>query len=92
MAVAPAGDDKVPIAVPPRKVVPGRNWSQTILRNTDSREVLMGMGFPKNRAYVTYMYLYMFVSVYKDRNILITLEIEITAKLSRRTLFNECGL
>ena len=44
---------KVPAAVPPRKVIPGRNRSQTIIRNTDSREVLMGMGFPKNRAYVT---------------------------------------
>ena len=53
MALTPGGDEgKVPVAVPPRKVVPGRNRSQTILRNTDSREVLMGMGFPKNRAYV----------------------------------------
>ncbi|CAI8029924.1 Ubiquitin-associated and SH3 domain-containing protein B [Geodia barretti] len=49
--MALAGDErKAPAAIPPRKVVPGRNRSQTIIRNTDSREVLMGMGFPKNRA------------------------------------------
>ena len=51
MALAPVADEKkMPAAVPPRTAVPGRNRSQTIIRNTDSREVLMGMGFPKNRA------------------------------------------
>ena len=54
---------KRPAAVPPRKAVSGRNRSQTIIRNTDSREVLMGMGFPKNRAYVVCVCVCEFVHV-----------------------------
>lgn len=41
----------MPVAVPPRSVATnGRGRSQTIARNMDSRQLLIGMGFPKHRA------------------------------------------
>lgn len=43
---------QMPAAVPPRPAAAGggRGRSQTIARNMDSRQLLIGMGFPKNRA------------------------------------------
>ena len=47
--------DTPPTAVPPRTTshaTNGRTRSQTIVRNQDFRQLLIGMGFPKHRAYV----------------------------------------
>ena len=47
--------DTPPTAVPPRATshgTNGRGRSQTIVRNQDFRQLLIGMGFPKHRAYV----------------------------------------
>lgn len=45
--------DIVPASVPPRVVAPSgveRKRAQTIVRNQDYRQLLIGMGFPKHRA------------------------------------------
>ena len=47
--------DTPPTAVPPRTTshaTNGRGRSQTFIRNQDFRQLLIGMGFPKHRAYV----------------------------------------
>ena len=45
------GDLANHLATPPRSaLVEARTRSQTVMRSKDSLQLLMGMGFPKNRA------------------------------------------